>query len=241
MNLHAIAPDLQADLSPAARAVLLTGSAGFLFANFTAQLMSAHFGVHTGADLSAAGHSWATAAFTLASFVGVISAQPLEQRLGMRLYFVGGALLLAAFGLLQALMPSQPALLALRAFEGFASGSFGPKALLAAFMFCRSGRLPMAAALAVFFLFVTSVIGFVMFGASESVLGSGGLFLVQFALGLLMASAGLRWLPRIKRMASRQPVYSVAPASIQYSVASSRRRRRGHRHGTAMALRLRAL
>ena len=154
MNLLATAPDLQADLSPAARAVLLTGSAGFLFANFTAQLLSAHFGAHTGADLSAAGHSWATAAFTLASFVGVITAQPLEQRLGMRLYFIGAALLLAAFGLLQALMPSQPALLAMRAFEGFASGSFGPRALLAAFMFCRAGRLPMAAALAALFLLV---------------------------------------------------------------------------------------
>ena len=97
------------------------------------------------------------------------------------------------------------------------------------------------AALAVFFLFVASVIGFVMFGASVSVLGSGGLFLVQFALGLLMASAGLRWLPRIKRMASRQSAYSVVPpVAIQRSVASSRRRRRGHRHGTAMALRSRA-
>ena len=140
----------------------------------------------------------------------------------MRLYFVGGALLLAAFGLLQALMPSQPALLAMRAFEGLASGSFGPRALLAAFMFCRDGRLPMAAALAVFFLFVAGVIGFVMFGASESVLGSRGLFLVQFALGLLTALAGVRWLPRIKRMASRPPAYSVAPASIQHSIASSR-------------------
>ena len=35
-------------------------------------------------------------------------------------------------------MPSQSVLLAMRAFEGFASGSFGPRALLAAFMFCRA-------------------------------------------------------------------------------------------------------
>ena len=160
--------------------------------------------------------------------------------MGLRLYFVGGALLLAAFGLLQALTPSQPALLAMRAFEGVASGSFGPKALLAAFMFYRDGRLPVTATLAVFFLFVAGVIGFVMFGASESILGSRGLFIVQFALGLLMALAGVRWLPRIKRMALRQPAYSVAPASIQRSVASSRRRRRGQRHATAMALRSRA-
>lgn len=237
MNVLATAPDLQADLSPAARAVLLTGSAGFLFANFTAQLLSAHFGAHTGADLSAAGHSWTTATFTLASFVGVITAQPLEQRLGMRLYFVGGALLLAAFGLLQALVPSQPGLLAMRAFEGLASGTFGPRALLAAFMFFRDGRLSITAALAVLFLFVAGVVGFVMFGASDSVLGSRGLFLVQFVLGALMALAGVRWLPRIKRVASRQPAYSVAPASIQRCVASSRRRRRGHRRATAKALR----
>ncbi|GAB3090450.1 MFS transporter [Lysobacter terrae] len=240
MNLLATAPDMQADLSPAARAVLLTGSAGFLFANFTAQLLSAHYGAHTGADLSATWHSWATAAFTLASFVGVISAQPLEQRLGMRRYFVGGALLLACFGLLQALMPSQPALLAMRSFEGLASGSFGPRALLAAFMFYRAGRLPMATALAVFFLFVAGVIGFVMFGASESVLGSRGLFLVQFAVGLLMALAGVRWLPSIKRMVSRAPICSVASASIQRSFSSSRRRRRGYRHGACPALRSRA-
>ena len=239
MNILATTPHLQADLSPAARAVLLTGTAGFLFANFTAQLLSTHFGAHTGADLSAAGHSWATAAFTLASFVGVISAQPLEQRLGMRQYFVGGALLLAAFGLLQALMPSQPALLAMRSFEGLASGSFGPRALLAAFMFFRNGRLSMTAALAVFFLFVAGVIGFAMFGASESVLGSRGLFLVQFAMGLLMASAGVRWLPRIKHMASWQSASYAPPASIQRSFASSRRRRRGHRHTTALTPRSR--
>jgi MFS family permease len=240
MNLLATAPDSQADLSPAARAVLLTGSAGFLFANFTAQLLSAHFGAQTTADLSSFWHSWATAVFTLASFVGVISAQPLEQRLGMRRYFVGAALLLAAFGLLQVLMPSQPGLLAMRAFEGFASGSFGPRALLAAFMFCRSGRLPMAVALAAFFLLVAGVIGLVMFGASESVFGPRGLFLVQFALGLMTALAGVRWLPRIERMATRQPGYSMAPASIPRPVASSRRRRRARRHGTATALRSRA-
>lgn len=237
MNLVSTPPELQADLSPAARAVLLTGSAGFLFANFTAQLLSAHFGAHGGADLATAGHSWATAAFTLASFVGAISAQPLEQRLGMRRYFVGGALLLAVFGVLQALMPSQSALLAMRAFEGFASGSFGPRALLAAFMFYRNGRLPMAAALAVFFVLVAGVIGFVMFGASESILGSRGLFLVQFALGLVTALAGMHWLPRVERMASSVPACSAAPASIHRLHASSRRRRRGHRHGTAIAVR----
>jgi MFS family permease len=240
MNVLATAPDLQADLSPAARAVLLAGAAGFLFANFTAQLLSAHLGAQTAADWSSSWHSWATAAFTLASFVGVISAQPLEQGLGMRLYFVAVALLLAAFGLLQALMPSQPALLAMRAFEGFASGSFGPRALLAAFMFCRTGRLPMAVAVAAFFLLVAGVIGFVMFGASESGFGPRDLFLVQFALGLVTALAGVRWLPRIKGMGKRQPAYSVAPASIPRSVASSRRRRRRHRNGASMALRSRA-
>lgn len=232
MNLLPTASDSQTDLSPAASAVLLTGSAGFLFANFTAQLLSAHFGAHTGVD-----YSWATATFTLASFVGVITAQPLEQRLGMRLYFVGGALLLAAFGLLQAFVPTQSTLLAMRAFEGLASGSFGPRALLAAFMFCRAGRLPAAVALTVFFVLVAGVIGFVMFGASESVLGSRGLFLVQFAVGLLMASAGVRWLPRIKRTDSLQPAYAVGPVSLQPSIATSRRRRRGHRHATAIALR----
>jgi 4-amino-4-deoxy-L-arabinose transferase-like glycosyltransferase len=136
-------------------------------------------------------------------------------------------------------MPSQPALLAMRSFEGLASGSFGPRALLAAFMFYRAGRLPMATALAVFFLFVAGVIGFVMFGASESVLGSRGLFLVQFAVGLLMALAGVRWLPGIRRMVSRPPVCSVAPTSIQRSFTSSRRRRRGYRHGACPALRSR--
>ena len=190
--------------------------------------------------MSAAGESWATAAFTLASFAGVIVAQPLEQRLGMRQYFVGCALFLAAFGWLQALMPSQPALLAMRAFEGFASGSFGPKALLAACMFYRDGRLPMAAALVAFFLFVAGVIGFVMFGASESVLGWRGLFLVQFALGVLMALAGLRWLPRSTQAAPRQPACLGAPPSIQRSAVSSRRRRRGNRHVTTLASRSRA-
>lgn len=240
MNHLATLPDSPADMSPAAKAVVLTGSAGFLFANFAAQLLSPHFGAQTGADLSAACHSWATVAFTLASFIGVITAQPLEQRLGMRLYFIGGALLLAGFGLLQVLVPSQPALLAMRAFEGLASGSFGPRALLAAFMVCRTGRLPMTAALAVFFVFVAGVIGLVMYGASESALGSRGLFLVQFALGLLMALAGARWLPRIKRVTPRQPACPVVPASIPHAFPSSRRRRHGRRPAVAMALRAHA-
>jgi len=232
MNALSSAPDLQADMSSAAKAVLLTGSAGYLFANFTAQVLSAHFGVHSGSDVLAVGNSWASAVYTLASFVGVTTAQPIAQRLGMRLYFVWGALLLAAFGSVQALMPSQPVLLAMRAFEGFASGSFGPRALLAAFMFCRNGRLPMAIALAAFFLLVTCVIGFVMFGASASVLGQRGLFLVQFAVGSLMALAGLRWLPRNTRTAAHASTAPPMPRPV-----ASRRRRLAQRHATTAGLR----
>jgi MFS family permease len=209
MNALVIAHPSQTDLSAPAKAVLLTGSAGFLFANFTAQVLSAHFGAHPDLGLSAAGGSWATAVYTLASFVGVSTAQSIEHRFGMRMYFVAVALLLSAFGSLQVLMPSQPLLLAMRAFEGFASGSFGPRALLAAFLFCRHGRLPTAVALAAFFLLVAAVIGFVMFGASESVLGQRGLFLVQFVMGTLLALAGLRWLPRSNN--TRLPLEDQAP------------------------------
>ena len=242
MNVLSNAPDLQADMSSAAKAVLLTGSAGFLFANLTAQVLSAHLGVHSGSDVSAVGSSLATAVYTLASFVGVTTAQPIEQRFGMRLYFVWGALLLAAFGSLQALMPSQPVLIAMRAFEGFASGSFGPRALLAAFMFCRNGRLSMSMALAALFLLVAGVIGFVMVGASESVLGQRGLFLVQFAVGSLMALAGLRWLPRSTRKAAHE---SEAALDLAHAGSvppmprpvASRRRRRAQRHATTSSLR----
>lgn len=236
MNALATASRSQADISQAAKVVLLTGSAGFLFANFTAQVLSAHFGAHPGGGLSAEGHSWATALYTLASCVGVTTAQPIEERFGLRTYFVWGALLLAAFGSLQVLMPSQPLLLAMRAFEGFTSGSFGPKALLAAFMFCRNGRLPMTMALAAFFLLVAGVIGFVTFGASESVLGQRGLFLVQFAMGSVMALAGLRWLPRRTHKAAHELAHASAAPPMPRPVAA-RRRRRAQRHATTSTLR----
>jgi MFS family permease len=236
MNIRATAHHSQAGTSPAVKAVLLTGSAGFLFANFAAQVLSIHFGVHSGPGLAAEGHVWATAAYTLASFVGVTTAQPIEQRFGIRMYFVWGALLLAAFGLLQVLRPSQPLLLAMRAFEGFASGSFGPTVLLSAFMLCRNGRLPITAALAVFFLLVAGVIGFVMFSASESVLGQRGLFLVQAMMGSLMALAGLRWLPRRNDTAAQQPAIATAACPVILPMAS-RRRRRAQRHASTSTLR----
>jgi MFS family permease len=225
--MHALATTRhsQTALSPGAKAVLLTGSAAFLFANLTAQLFSAHFGTHSVSGLPSTGSAWATAVYTLASFVGVATAQVIEDRLGVRMYFVWGGLLLAVFGSLQVLMPSEPLLLAMRAFEGFASGSFGPKAFLAAFMFCRTGRLPMAAALAAFFLLVAGVIGFVMFGASESLLGSRGLFLVQFAVGSLMALAGLRWLPRNTDTPASRPARVMADVPTVRRVSTHRRRR----------------
>ena len=228
MNAFTAASRTSTDMSPAAKAVLLSGSAGFLFANFTAQFLGVQVGAHTGLDVAAAGHAWATAVFTLASFVGAATAQPIEQRFGLRNYFVWGALLLSVFGLLQALVPSQPLQIAMRAFEGFASGTFGPKALLAAFMFCRTGRLPMTMALAGFFLLVVGVIGFVMLCASDSLLGQQGLFLAQFAVGALMVLAGLRWLPRTTQTAAHAPVH--ASTFPRPHPAASRRRRRAQRH-----------
>jgi len=236
MNVLATAPDSQAALSPAAKAVLLTGSAGFLFANFTAQVFSAHFGMNPGAAPLTEAHAWTTAVYTLASFVGVTSAQSIEKRFGTRMYFVWGALLLAVFGFLAVLMPSQAFLIAMRAFEGFASGSFGPKAFLAASLFRRNGRLSMTMALGAFFLLVAGVISFVMYGASESFIGQRGLFLVQFALGSLMAIAGLRWLPRhTGALANRAiPATAVDP---QVQRVAPRRRRRTQRRATPSTLR----
>ena len=230
-------PASQADLPPAAAAVLLVGSAGFLFANVTAQVLRAHFGAAAGLAVPGGGESWATAAYTLSSFAGVITAQPLEQRMGMRRYFVSGALMLAIFGWLQAVMPSQTALLSMRTFEGFASGSFGPRALLAAFLFCRSGRLPMTVTIAGFLALVVGVIAFVMLGASAHLLGWRGLFFVQFALGLLMAFAGLRWLPRRTRPVATDFAKATHASPMPRPVAS-RRRRRAQRHATTSSLRL---
>lgn len=234
MNVCTATPAPHADLPPAAAAVLLTGSAGFLFANLTAQVLRAHLGVHTTPVMSG---EWATAAYTLTSFVGVITAQPLERRLGVRRYFVAGAWILATFGWLQALAPTEPTLLAMRAFEGFASGSFGPRALLGAFLLCRSGRLPMPMTVASLFVLVAAVIGFVIFGASDPLVGWRGLFLVQAALGVLMALAGLRWLPRARQASPSQSAQACVPLPNQRSAACSRRRRRRHGNATTLASR----
>ncbi|UHQ19386.1 MFS transporter [Lysobacter sp. KIS68-7] len=235
MNALATDSDPQA-MSPAAKSVLLMGSAGFLFANLAAQVLGVQLGTTSGTALPAGGmHTWATAVYTLASFVGVATAQPIEQRVGTRMYFAWAALVLAAFGCLQALIPSQPLLLAMRGFEGFATGSFGPRAFLAAFLFCRNGRMSTALALAVFFTLVAGVIAFVMVGASGSELGQRGLFFVQFAVGSVMAIAGLRWLPRNVRPPAQSLAYANAAAITRQF--APRRRRRTQRHVTNLHLR----
>jgi MFS family permease len=218
-----------------ARAVLLAGMAGFFFANFTSQFLVTHFGVQTGAALSATEVSWMSAAYTLATFMGMVSAEPLEKRLGLRRYFVGSALLLAAFGWLQATTPSEPLLFAVRTFEGFTTGGFGPRALLATFMLYRGSNLSGALALSVFLLLVAGLIGLVMFGASESVLGWQGMFFLQFALSLALVLAGIRWLPPkvTPKHAPTVALNSVAAFPAPPKEASPQARHRRHAYRVA--------
>jgi len=238
MNLPTTTTNRQADLPRAGQVVLLTGAAGFFFANFAVQFLSSHFGMEPAASITRAGIAWATSCYTLASLAGATLAQPIEQRLGKRPYFVGGAMLLATFGWLQAMAPCEPTLLAMRTFEGFVSGGFGPRALLAAFVLCRTGRLPTVAAVAAFFLLIAGIVGLVMYGVSESLLGRHGIFLVQFTVGLVMAFAGLRWLPRTTRAASGEPL-RPHPITTNPRASLSRRRRRVQGRRTTWASRTR--
>ena len=222
------------------RMVLLTGLVGSFLANVASQLMGTHLGVQTGIHLSSTDVSCISAAYTMASFVGMVVAQPLEKALGMRRYFVASALLFAAFGWLQATRPSLSVLIAMRVFEGFITGGFGPRALLATFMLYRGERLPVALALSAFLLLVSCAIGLVLLGASESLLGWRGVFFVQFGLSSILVLAALRWLPRtVPRV--EVPVANnnfTAPDRFVMSQRKSsiRRRPRSHRVGSPMYL-----
>lgn len=238
MNPLPSAADPQTGLPPAARAVLLAGLTGFFFANFTAQLLSSHWGGDS-AFATSAESSWGSAAYTLASFAGIVAVRPLEQRLGLRRTFVIGALVLAAFGWLQATTPSEPTLLAMRAFEGFATGGFGPKAMTAAFLLYRAGGFALARGLCAFFLLVAAVIGFVMVGASESEIGWRGLFYIQFVFSAMVALAGLRWLPRIANEAAIPSTDNVRSVFAGIPPARADRSRRRHRrswHGSTQLI-----
>jgi MFS family permease len=103
----------------------LDGTVGSFLANVASQLMGTHLGVQTGMRLSSTDVSCISAAYTMASFVGMVVAKPLEKALGMRRYFVASALLFSAFGWLQATRPSLSVLIAMRVFEGFITGGFG--------------------------------------------------------------------------------------------------------------------
>lgn len=213
----------QDDVPSVARVVLLVGLAGSFFANLASQVVGTHF-TQGGADLTAQQASLIAATYTMSTFVGMVAAAPLERAIGIRKFFVASALLFSAFGFIQATHPSAPMLLAMRAFEGFTTGGFGPRALLAAFMLYKGGRLPAMPAVSTFLVLIFGAIGLVMFGASEAVLGLRGVFLVQFALSAVLVLAGLRWLPdAFERV-------RTAPVEVARVVEAVRVRHAGRRH-----------
>jgi DHA2 family multidrug resistance protein len=78
--------------------------------------------------------------------------------------------------------PELGVMIALRAGQGFAAGGFGPAAFVAIFMTARGPLLHLV--LAVF--------------ASEETLGWQALFLIQAAIGAILALAAYAWAPRPK-------------------------------------------
>ncbi|HJW45752.1 MAG TPA: hypothetical protein VJ484_04620 [Lysobacter sp.] len=192
-----------AEIPSIARVVLSLGLLGSFLANLLSQMLGMHFASHGGIALSTTDVAWISFAYTTASFVGMVVVVPLERRLGVREYFVGSALVFAAFGWLQATMPSTPLLLAVRAFEGFTTGGFGPRALLDAFMLYKARRLASISASLVFLLLATTGIALVMFAVAVSVIDWSWWFYVQFAVSAALVMAGLRWLPhRFERSAA---------------------------------------
>ena len=188
--LHSATPTVP--LSTAARAIVIAGLMTSLFANLASQFAGIYF-TNEKVSITAMEVAWMSAAYATATTIGMVAGPPLEQRLGVRRYFVANGLAFATFGLWLALMPSMEILVATRVFEGFAIGAFGPRALLGALRMLREHRSTFAGVM--FVLLVSVLLGVAMLAASLGALGWHGVFLLQMALALALSYAGLRWLP----------------------------------------------
>ncbi|MBU8976021.1 MFS transporter [Lysobacter sp. MMG2] len=198
---------------------VMVALAGSFLANMTAQFASANLAdIQGGLGASADEASWITTVYTVASFVGIAVSPVLLRTLGLRRYFIVSAAWFAVCAWLCAMATSLPSLLAVRALQGLAGGTFGPMAFAAVFLLCKGTQRLQAIALLSFVLLVSANAGPVVSGPLEAMLGWRALFLAQFWAMALLALAALRWMPVAP--VNREGLRTHWPAIALFALAS---------------------
>lgn len=177
--------------------LLTTALAGSLLIGVSGPLVGSSVADIQGAiGASADEGSWMTTAYTMALLSGIVFSSPLIAAFGLGRYMAAAALIFAMAAIGCAIAPPLPALIILRALQGFAAGGFGPIAFVATFATTRGPRLPFGLAVLALILLLPATFGPVAAGLLEDGLGWQALFLVQAAIGASLAAAALLFMPR---------------------------------------------
>ncbi|UNK50146.1 MFS transporter [Lysobacter sp. S4-A87] len=175
---------------------MATALAGAFIANMTTQFAGTNLAdIQGGVAASADEASWVGTAYTVANLVGIVAAPTLLRTFGLRRYFVASAVVFAACAWWCALAPGLAALVAARIVQGCAGGAFGPIAFTAVFAMLKGPRVALGIALLAFVLLVSVNVGPALAGPIEAAWGWRGLFVVQLWAAVLLALAGMRWMP----------------------------------------------
>jgi DHA2 family multidrug resistance protein len=178
---------------------LATGLAGALLVNLSAQFISVNAAdIQAGVFASADEASWLSTVYTMTGFVGIATSGVLIRTLGIGRYLVMSAVIFGATALACARGPELGVMIALRAVQGFAAGGFGPAAFVAIFMTAKGPLLSLVLAVFASVLLIPSTLGPIISALVEDTLGWHALYLIQAAIGALLALAAYAFAPQLK-------------------------------------------
>ncbi|MGP3931597.1 MFS transporter [Nonomuraea sp. KM88] len=164
-------------------------------------------GIEAEFDVGIAAVTWLAGGFY---FIGIMVPPlmgTLADRFGPRLVFCAGLVTMAVTGVLAALVPTYPALVAVRLLQAFGSCATMPAGMVIvqAAMADADGRPPpRVIAMISMVLTASAAIGPVLGGFLISLWGWRAIFLVNVPLAAVAFAAALRWLPKVRVDGARQ-------------------------------------
>ena len=188
---------LPASLTPAKLLFFVTGLTGSFLVSLSTQFTSVNIadiqaGLHSTADEA----SWILTVYTMSTLAGVLTAGVLIKTFGVRRYLVGSATTFALIALVCAFAPPLDAMIALRAIQGFAAGGFGPAGFIAVFTVMTGQLRAVGVILLALALVFPTTLGPVISGYVENGFGWQALFLLQAAIGVVIAVNANFFAPR---------------------------------------------
>lgn len=178
---------------------LATGLAGSLLVNLSAQFVSVNAAdIQGGVFASADEASWISTVYTMAGFAGIAMSGVLIRAMGVGRYLVASSLVFGTTALACATAPELGIMIGLRVVQGFVAGGFGPAAFMAVFLTASGPLLPLALAVLASVLLIPGTLGPIVSALVEGSFGWQALFLVQAAIGAILALAAHTWAPRPK-------------------------------------------